>query len=235
VTETARGRYRRERLLDATADLVAERGFHRVGIAEIGAAAGVSGAAIYRHFASKDELLVALIDRVVDELLDGAREICARARTPEQSLRQLVEAHVQFALRERSIIKVYDQEAHHLPDDERRRLRRMQRAYAETWVDVVLACPGASTRLDWSTPQAASPPAPAVEAARRRPRARAVVHGVFGLVNSVADFHTRLARDELATLLQTMAEAVLERALQEPLGVSSTMPSAISASMSPSA
>jgi AcrR family transcriptional regulator len=213
VTETPRGRYRRERLLDATAELVAERGFHRVGIAEIGAAAGVSGAAIYRHFASKDELLVALIDRVVDELLDGAREICARAHTPEQALQQLVEAHVQFALRERSVIKVYDQEAHHLPDEERRRLRRMQRTYAETWVDVVLACPGASTRA----------------------RARAVVHGVFGLVNSVADFHTRLARDELAALLQTMAEAVLDRALQEPLEESSTMPSAISASMSPSA
>ena len=213
MTETPRGRYRRERLLDATAELVAERGFHRVGIAEIGAAAGVSGAAIYRHFASKDELLVALIDRVVDELLDGAREICARAHTPEQALRRLVEAHVQFALRERSVIKVYDQEAHHLPDEERRRLRRMQRTYAETWVDVVLACPGASTRA----------------------RARAVVHGVFGLVNSVADFHTRLAREELAALLQTMAEAVLDRALQERLEESSTMPSAISASMSPSA
>jgi AcrR family transcriptional regulator len=215
VTETARGRYRRGRLLDATADLVAERGFHRVGIAEIGAAAGVSGAAIYRHFASKDELLVALIDRVVDELLDGAREICTRAGTPEQALRELVEAHVQFALRERSIIKVYDQEAHHLPDDERRRLRRMQRTYAEQWVDVVLACAGTPSDLD-------------------RARARAVVHGVFGLVNSVADFHTRLARDELATLLQTMAEAVLERALQEPLAASSTMPSAMSASMSAS-
>ena len=191
MSETARGRYRRELLLDATAELVAERGFHSVGISEIGAAAGVSGAAIYRHFASKDALLVALIDRVVDELLDGAHEICTRAPTPEQALAQLVAAHVEFALRERSIIKVYDQEAHQLPDEERRRLRRLQRAYAETWVDVVLACPGAPSR----------------------PRARAVVQAVFGLLNSVADFESRIARDELAALLRTMAEAVLERAL----------------------
>jgi AcrR family transcriptional regulator len=199
MTETARGRYRRELLLDATAELVAERGFHRVGIAEIGAAAGVSGAAIYRHFSSKDALLIALIDRVVDELLDGARAICARAPTPERALDELVEAHVQFALRERSIIKVYDQEAHHLPDEERRHLRRMQRAYAETWVDVLMACPGGPGR----------------------PQARAVVHGVFGLLNSVADFHSRLGRDELASLLQSMAESVLERALRTELAAAS--------------
>jgi AcrR family transcriptional regulator len=202
VSETARGRYRRELLLDATAELVAERGFHRVGIAEIGAAAGVSGAAIYRHFASKDALLIALIDRVVDELLDRARGICARAPTPEEALAQLVAAHVEFALRERSIIKVYDQEAHHLPDEEHRRMRRMQRTYAETWVDVLVACGGAPGR----------------------PQARAVVHAVFGLLNSVADFESRLARDELAALLRTMAESVLEGALRPEASV--TVPSA---------
>lgn len=212
MPETARGRYRRELLLDATAELVAERGFHRVGIADIGAAAGVSGAAIYRHYPGKEALLVALIDRVVVELLDRARDICDRAPTPQVALERLVDAHVEFALRDRSIIKVYDQEAHNLPEEDRLRLRRTQRTYAETWVDVVLSCTGAQTRS----------------------RARAVVHAVFGLLNSVADFESRVARDELAALLRTMAQAVFERAAQTAAEASSTMPSAMSASISPS-
>ena len=185
MTETPRGRYRRERLLDATAELVAERGFHRVGIAEIGAAAGVSGAAIYRHFATKRDLLVALIDSVVAELLDGARAAIADAPSARDALLALVDAHVDFALRDRSIIAVYDQEAHNLPSEDRRRLRRQQRAYTELWVDVVMV-----VRPDLS-----------------RATARAAVHAVFGLLNSVSDHSVRVPRDDLAALLRAMALA----------------------------
>ena len=88
IAVTPRGRLRTERLLDATAALVAERGFHAVGIADIGAAAGVSGSAIYRHFRSKQEILVALLDRVVDGLLDGrAADRGRRHRSPRGARR----------------------------------------------------------------------------------------------------------------------------------------------------
>ena len=188
VPATARGRRTREQLLSSTADLVAERGFAAVGIADIGAAAGVSGAAIYRHFSSKQDLLIALLDRVVERLRDGARTAVADARSPGQALDALIAAHVDFALRDRSIIAVYDQEAHTLPDDDRRRIRRTQRAYAETWVEVLRA----------RTPDLA----PDV--------ARAAVHAAFGLVNSVADYRTELADDDLRALLVAMARAALD-------------------------
>jgi AcrR family transcriptional regulator len=190
VAATARGRRTREQLLTATADLVAARGFHAVGIADIGAAAGVSGAAIYRHFASKQDLLIALLDRVVEGLRDGARAAVADAGTPDDALEALIAAHVDFALRDRSIIAVYDQEAHALPDDDRRRIRRTQRAYAEIWVEVLRA-----------------------RTARLSPEiARAAVHAAFGLVNSVSDYRTELADDDLRALLVTMTAAALDEA-----------------------
>ena len=188
VAATARGRRTREQLLSAKADLVAERGFAAVGIADIGAAAGVSGAAIYRHFASKQDLLIALLDRVVEGLRDGARAAVADARSPGDALDALIAAHVDFALRDRSIIAVYDQEAHTLPDDDRRRIRRTQRAYAETWADVLRA------RTPALTPEVA----------------RAAVHATFGLVNSVSDYRTELADDDLRALLVAMARAALD-------------------------
>jgi len=188
VAATARGRRTREQLLGAAADLVAERGFHAVGIADIGAAAGVSGAAIYRHFASKQDLLIALLDRVVEGLRDGARAAVTDARTPDESLDALIAAHVDFALRDRSIIAVYDQEIHTLPEDDRRRIRRTQRAYAETWVEVLRArTPGLAPEV-----------------------ARAAVHAAFGLVNSVSDYRTELADTDLRTLLVTMTAAALD-------------------------
>jgi len=51
----------RERLLQAAADVFAERGYDGTRVADIAAAAGVSNGALYSHFASKAELLVAAL------------------------------------------------------------------------------------------------------------------------------------------------------------------------------
>ncbi|MFC4590865.1 TetR family transcriptional regulator [Sphaerisporangium corydalis] len=51
----------RERLLDAAAGVFAERGYDGTRVADIAAAAGVSNGALYAHFASKGELLVAAL------------------------------------------------------------------------------------------------------------------------------------------------------------------------------
>jgi AcrR family transcriptional regulator len=158
---------------------VAERGFRSVGIADIGAAAGVTGSAIYRHFANKDEILVALIDRVVDPLLAGSRNLVRDAPSNRAALEALVRAHAAFAVRERAIIAVYDQEAINLPPDDRRRLRRSQRLYANVWHDVVAEL---RPELDDEVVEA-------------------LVHGAFGLLNSVSDFHAGLSDEDLGEVL----------------------------------
>jgi AcrR family transcriptional regulator len=190
VAATPRGRLRRQRILDAAAELVAAHGFHAVGVAEIGAAAGVTGPAIYRHFRNKQEVLVALIERVVDQLVDGARAVVRSTDDPDDALQALIRAHVEFALRDRSIIAVYDQEATNLPVDDRRRLRRQQRLYTEIWADVIAS--------SWPD--------------RPRPLVRASAHAVFGLLNSVADYHAHLPDPELGALLSRMATASLANA-----------------------
>jgi AcrR family transcriptional regulator len=190
VATTARGRRRREQILGATAQLVAAHGFHAVALTDIGAAAGVTGSAIYRHFASKQDIVVALLDRVVDDLLTGARAAVAAAVSADEALAGLIGAHVDFALRDRALIRVYDQEADVLPERDRRRLRATMRAYAAEWVAVL-----AHTRPDLP-PEAA----------------RAAVHAAFGLVNSVADYRSALPTAELRALLVGMTSAALAAA-----------------------
>lgn len=174
--------------MSATATLVAARGYHAVGVDEIGAAAGVTGAAVYRHFAGKQELLVEVVERAVDALMGRARRIVAAAGSPDQALEGLVEAHVDFALTETALIAVYDQEVHNLDDAPRRRLRRQQRAYTELWVDVLASL------------------APHAD----RDSLAYAVHATFGLLNSVADHRLRLPGEEGAATLRAMALRALQ-------------------------
>ncbi len=60
---------RREQLLDVTAQLLPERGFHGLSIEAISAAAGVTRATVYLHFRDLNELLGAVIERETSRAL----------------------------------------------------------------------------------------------------------------------------------------------------------------------
>jgi AcrR family transcriptional regulator len=122
VTTTAP---RRELLLEAAAELFAAHGFYAVGIDDIGAAAGISGPGVYRHFASKQALLTVLCDRTMDRMLAQAEAA--------QSLDELVDLQVGFAVEERALLSVWVRERRALSDDVRRSLRRRQQRYEELW------------------------------------------------------------------------------------------------------
>ncbi|MCW3040419.1 MAG: TetR/AcrR family transcriptional regulator, partial [Solirubrobacterales bacterium] len=59
-TRRARDPDRGSKILAAALRLFHERGFHAVSVDEIGEAAGATGAAIYRHFTGKEEILATL-------------------------------------------------------------------------------------------------------------------------------------------------------------------------------
>jgi AcrR family transcriptional regulator len=128
---------RKEQILTAAADLVANRGYHRVSMTDIGKAAGVTGPAIYRHFDGKPAVLVALFDRVIDRLLSQAQSIVHQHSDIPSALRELVEAQIDFVVADRHLAQVYYREIHNLPDSDSRRLRRKQRVYLEEWVHLL--------------------------------------------------------------------------------------------------
>jgi AcrR family transcriptional regulator len=178
---------RRERILAAAAELAARRGFHTIGMADIGAEAGIVGSGIYRHFGSKDAILVALLDRVMARLQDGAATIIAEAADDRSALSALVRDHIHVALEDRSVLAVYHREIHNLPEEDRRRLRRLQRHYIEDWVHVL-----APLRRDLADGEL-----------------RLAVHAAIGAIQSTLFFRSGLAPERLAELLDRMAHACL--------------------------
>ncbi|MGY2061985.1 SACE_7040 family transcriptional regulator, partial [Nocardia gipuzkoensis] len=128
---------RRQQLLEAGARLIADRGFPGVRLEDLGAAAGISGPAVYRHFPNKEALLVELLVGISQRLLAGGRDCVDRSDTPEQALSALVDFHLDFALGEPELIRVQDRDLENLPDTARRQVRRTQRQYVEIWVGVL--------------------------------------------------------------------------------------------------
>ncbi|MEO7121954.1 MAG: helix-turn-helix domain-containing protein, partial [Lacisediminihabitans sp.] len=97
---------RRASLLHSAARLFAENGFARVSLEDLGAAAGISGPAVYRHFESKQAVLAALLVGVSHELASGGQAVVARASNDDEALRSLIRFHVEFALGNPDVIRV---------------------------------------------------------------------------------------------------------------------------------
>src|SRR5688500_5359443 len=175
---------RRDEILRAAAQLFAERGSRAVGVDDVGAAVGVTGPAIYRHFASKDAMLAEMLVRISEHLLAGGGERVADVGDdPGAQLRALIAFHVDFALDNPALITVQDRDLGSLPDADAAQVRRLQRRYVEEWVSVL-------ARLH-----------PAADAVTCRARA----HAVFGLINSTPHSAGRLSRPAMAALLADMA------------------------------
>src|ERR1700712_1502436 len=78
ATSTAQpGTGRRAQILAVAAQLFAKHGFHGVTIADLGAAVGVSGPALYRHFPSKEALLAEMLVGISEHLLAGGQQRAA--------------------------------------------------------------------------------------------------------------------------------------------------------------
>jgi AcrR family transcriptional regulator len=185
---------RRDQLLTAAERLIAEHGYLAVRLEDIGAAAGVSGPAIYRHFPNKEALLSELLVGISTRLLAGATEVVNGADDAESALEGLVDFHLDFALGESDLIRIQDRDLGNLPVAAKRQVRRKQRQYVEIWVEVLRRRDPALTETD----------------------ARLTAHATFGLLNStshsVKPGVAKAAEASSRTVLRAMTVAALTSA-----------------------
>lgn len=84
----------RERVLTAWAELIAERGYDAVSLADVAARVGLARTAIYNYFPDKEALLLAHTDWQLDRFLALLREELAAAGSAAAKLRIIVARHV---------------------------------------------------------------------------------------------------------------------------------------------
>jgi AcrR family transcriptional regulator len=178
---------RREALLAAAASLFARSGFNGVSIEDLGTAAGVSGPAVYRHFSGKQAMLAALLVGVSEDLVSGGQSVVNEATDAASALQGLVRFHVEFALGNPDVIRVQDRDLDQLGDEDRHRVRALQRSYVELWVEVL-------RRVH-----------PATDPAALRIRA----HATFGLINSTPHSASASPPALVRSVLEEMALTAL--------------------------
>jgi AcrR family transcriptional regulator len=122
---------RDRRILDAAVEVFFEKGFHGAGVDEIGRRAGLSGPAIYRHFTGKDEILAALLQEALQELDEATGRALSDGASPD--LGHLLRHHIDFAVRRRKLLNVYQREDRNLVDPWRREFATTRAAYIRKW------------------------------------------------------------------------------------------------------
>ncbi|MBT5137843.1 MAG: TetR/AcrR family transcriptional regulator [Acidimicrobiaceae bacterium] len=180
---------RRALILDAAIGLFREGGYPATSVDDIGKAVDVSGPAIYRHFSSKEEILLEAIRLAADEVHAANGEARNSTADPRTLLAAYIGAYVVCALDRSTLIAVWTTEARHLSSERRSPVTRRLRSWSNEWVEALTAI-----RPELSTEQA-----------------RVLVGGAIGLITSLAtNDDGSLGRAQLSGMITAMALATLD-------------------------
>ena len=182
MASSANRRPRREQILDAAVELFQRDGYHGTGIDEIGATAGITGPAVYRHFASKEDILETLLLDLSSRTLARAQELASEASSPAEALRALVEFSVDTMLDNPALSYVAQYERRTLPRKSRIAIDKTERLYFEAWVQPLLQLRPELTE----------------------PEARVVVYATAALAVAATTYKSNLGHDVAKDLIVAM-------------------------------
>lgn len=178
---------RRDEIMVAATKLFSHKGYAAVTVEDIGGAVGVTGPALYRHFASKEEILVSVLTRAGDRIEADARSVSGAAASPDEALRLIVRNYLAEVIPHRRLVGSYLQGTAIAADSATAApLRARQRKYVRHVASVLRR-----SRPELSPSQA-----------------QTLVHAMFGLLNSVAWSDSTIDQDT-ADLLESAAMATV--------------------------
>ncbi|ORM27772.1 TetR/AcrR family transcriptional regulator [Williamsia sp. 1135] len=191
---------RRDEILDAAAALFQQRGFATVGVDEIGEAVGITGPSVYKHFPSKQAILIGISQRSANRLEASAIAAYSIASDPQSLLAVLVDSYVQVltstpdlsvSFNSRSVLERFDNGD----------LITYQRRYVGRWVNLV-----EQIETDLPTPEAA-----------------VTVHAALTIANDAMRLRRNWSRPDMPALLAYLMKGVLGLPEGGPVGQAGTV------------
>jgi AcrR family transcriptional regulator len=179
---------RREQILSAAAELFQRKGFHAVSMEDIGAAAGIAGPSVYRHFSSKAALLGAIGRRAGDRLFLDAERVRLSSANETEALRGLIDSYVRALTGSAELTVWFSADAVNYAEEESAEVRRVQRDYVAQWVSLLGAArPALNPR-----------------------EAKITVHAALTIANDLSRTRRVNQRPALASELRVLMGAVLD-------------------------
>jgi AcrR family transcriptional regulator len=170
----------------AAAELFRQQGYRGTRIEDIGAAVGMTGPAVYRHFPSKEALLAELLQRALDRAQRDVQGALDAGLAPRETLERIVRGSVAHSLEQGDLVAMAERDLHNLTPASRRRMARQRRDIVMAWVRTLRAV---RSELDDA-------------------RAIAIVIGVAALITS-SSLHRLLDRESALDLYVRTAMAAL--------------------------
>lgn len=186
ASASPRSQRRRAEIVDAASTLFAELGYHRVGIDDVAGAVGITGGAIYKHFAGKQALL--------EHAIDGALAPTEAALAGSPDLPAAILASAAASIDQRRNGVLLTREVRALDEERGEAMRARIDAVRAATAELVL---GHRPGLD-------------------RRDGRLLADAALALMCSPAHHSISLPRDQAVALLATMARRVVEAELPAP-------------------
>lgn len=111
---------RQQEIVEAARKIIAIRGMEALTIRAIAQEVGISEGDVYRHFASKKQILLALIDDVEYTLLKAVDQAVSSKQRPLDSLESVLKAHLSYVEQRRGVSLIVIAETLHLADKDLR-------------------------------------------------------------------------------------------------------------------
>lgn len=148
---TARSRPTRDvdaddRALAAAARLFREQGYAATSLRDIARAADMLPGSLHYRYATKEDLLAALMERAIDRLIAGVTTAAATGATPMARLRLAIAAHVRILLSKEDSVYVLLYDWRSLTPAVERAIAKQRERY-EAFADELLAAAAASARV----------------------------------------------------------------------------------------
>lgn len=166
----ARWDRRRAELVTEAARVFARNGYDQTSVPELGEALGRATGAIYHYFPSKEELLIAICDQLMEPLLSEAEALASGPDPAADQLRALVRLWVAHVIEHRDHMLVFQQERHAIDHGAQWREVRASRKRFERLLEGVVERAGAEGRTAAVDP-------------------RLLVVALLGMVNHTAQWH----------------------------------------------
>ena len=146
----------REDVIAAAGRLFAERGYHGTSMRDLGRELGLHGSSLYSHVTSKEDLLVAVVERGAERFQSSAEHALDSHEGPAERLRALIGGHIDVVLDHTDEAKTFLDEARSLDDPARRRIRDARNAYEQRFRTVIADGVGSGVFAPGTDPKVAT-------------------------------------------------------------------------------
>ncbi|MDK2981526.1 MAG: TetR/AcrR family transcriptional regulator, cholesterol catabolism regulator [Chloroflexota bacterium] len=122
---------RRQEIFEAVVDTFIEKGFVETSMREIAELAGMGKSSLYDYFATKDEILVFVMESSLRFITDNSQRINAQSISAEARLRQIIEMHLEYVVSNKKLFYLFSYEGRRLSLDNQKRMQQGRYAYQD--------------------------------------------------------------------------------------------------------